>query len=108
MRHAVPALAAIFLLALSLPAEAAPTARTSGVQTLRDAPRSNAAPIIRLARNTRVDVIRCTRRSRWCLVAPIDGGPQGWMLGSYLIGSAAKNAVTPHEFVNPFWLFPNR
>ena len=90
--------AALAMVAVTLPAQAASTARASAVLTLRSAP-SGAAPAVgRLARNARVTLSQCTRHARWCLAHPVDGGPSGWVLGSYLIGSAAKNAVTPFEF----------
>ena len=90
--------ATLALLAATAPAEAASTARASAVLTLRSAPASYAPAVGRLARNERVTLSRCTRHARWCLAHPVDGGPSGWVLGSYLIGSAAKNAVTPFEF----------
>ena len=97
MRHPV-ALAALALLALTLPATAAATARTSGTQAVHSAPASFAPVLGKLPGNTRVAVIQCTRKARWCLVDPIAGGPSGWVLGSYLIGSAAKLQVTPRRF----------
>ena len=36
--------------------------------------------------------------AKHCHVIQRDGGPSGWVLGSYLVGSPAKNAVTPFEF----------
>ena len=54
--------------------------------------------IDKLKNNERVTLRRCTRLSRWCLADQLDGGPSGWVDGSYLIGSGAKNAVTPFEF----------
>jgi uncharacterized protein YraI len=104
--------AALALLAATLPAAAAATARTSGTQSVRTAPSSYAPAIGKLPRNTRVAVIQCTRHARWCLVDPIGGGPSGWVAGSYLIGTAAKNAVTPFEFsfnpLDPLDLYPRR
>jgi uncharacterized protein YraI len=97
--------AGLALLAATLPAQAASTARASAVLTLRSAPASSAAPVGRLAKNERVTLSQCTRHGRWCLAHPVDGSPSGWVLGSYLIGSAAKNAVTPMQFTEPFWLF---
>ena len=91
-------LAAFALLATALPAAAASTARTSGTQAVRTAPSSYAPAIGKLPGNPRVAVIQCPRQARWCLVDPVAGGPSGWVLGSYLIGSAAKNAVTPFQF----------
>jgi hypothetical protein len=48
---------------------------------------------------------RCTRESIWCRIVYEDG-PDGWVLGSYLVGSAAKMRVTPPEFTNPIFV-PN-
>ena len=95
----LPLLAAVLvIIAATGAAEAASTARTSGTQAVRTAPSSYAPAIGKLPGNTRVAVIQCTRHARWCLVDPLGGGPSGWVAGSYLIGSAAKNAVTPFEF----------
>jgi uncharacterized protein YraI len=109
MRHPL-AFAAFALLAATLPAAAASTARTSGTQAVRTAPVSYAPVLGKLPGNTRVAVIQCTRQARWCLVDPVAGGPSGWVLGSYLIGSAAKNAVTPFQFsfdpLDPLDLYP--
>lgn len=112
MRHRL-ALAALVLLAVTFPATAATaasTARTSGTQAVHSAPASFAPVLGKLPGNTRVAVIQCTRKARWCLVDPIGGGPSGWVPGSYLIGSAAKNAVTPFEFsfdpFDPLNLYP--
>ena len=112
MRRAL-VLAALVLVALSLPALAASTARTSGTQSVHSAPASYAPVLGKLPGNTRVAVIQCTRHARWCLVDPVaGGGPSGWVAGSYLIGSAAKNAVTPFEFsfdpLDPLNLDPRR
>ena len=112
MLRALPApLAALAVLAAALPAEAA-TARTSGTQAVHTAPASSAPILGRLPGNTRVAVIQCTRQARWCLVDPVAGGPSGWVPGSYLIGSAAKNSVTPFEFsfdpLDPLNLYRHR
>ena len=56
--------AGLALLAATLPAQAASTARASAVLTLRSAP-SGAAPAVgRLARNERVTLSQCTRHAR--------------------------------------------
>lgn len=90
--------AAIALALLTLPASAAPTARSSGTQAVHLGPGSGYGVIDKLRNNERVTVLRCTRQARWCLVGQLDGGPSGWVEGSYLIGSPAKNAVTPFPF----------
>ena len=93
------ALAAAALLALCAgPAAAASTARASGVLAIHLGPGSYYATIDKLRKNERVAVAQCTRKARWCLVDQFDGGPSGWVEGSYLVGSGAKNAVTPFDF----------
>jgi uncharacterized protein YraI len=88
----------IALAALATPAVAADTARASGVLAVHTG-HGEFFPIIdKLAKNERVRLDTCTRRSRWCHVIQLDGGPSGWVDGSYLVGSPAKNAVTPFEF----------
>jgi uncharacterized protein YraI len=80
------------------PAAAVPTARASGVLAVHTGPGDFYPVIDRLEKNERVTLSRCTRHARWCFAHQLDGGPSGWVPGSYLIGSAAKNAVTPFEF----------
>ncbi len=75
-----------------------PTARASGVQAVRAHPHSGAPIVDKLADQERVHLDKCTRHARWCHVVQLDGGPGGWVLGSYLIGSPAKVMVTPFEF----------
>jgi uncharacterized protein YraI len=88
----------LIAVALATPAAAAPTTRASGALVMRAGPGDHYARLDRLAKNERVTVASCTRHARWCLVHQLDGGPSGWVPGSYLVGSAAKNAVTPFEF----------
>ncbi len=107
------ALALAALVAAAGPAFAErPTARASGVQAVHAWPSARAPIVDKLAKNERVYLDRCTRQSRWCLVVQRDGGPSGWVLGSYLVGSPAKNAVTPFEFsfdpLDPLDLFSRR
>jgi uncharacterized protein YraI len=94
------ALAAIALAALATTPTLAdrPTARASGVQAIHTAPRSSSPLVGKLADQERVYLDRCTRQARWCHIIQLDGGPGGWVLGSYLIGSPAKVMVTPFEF----------
>ena len=96
---------AITLVAAALPATAAQlTARSSGVQAIKAGPGNFYATIGKLRNNEHVTVERCTRLARWCLIDQLDSGPSGWVDGSYLIGSPAKNAVTPFEFsFDPLW-----
>ncbi|RYE09513.1 MAG: SH3 domain-containing protein [Hyphomicrobiales bacterium] len=114
MRHptlALLAAGAVLLagLAAASPALAdRPTARSSGVQAVHLFPRSGSAVIDKLRNNERVYLDRCTRKARWCLVRQLDGGPSGWVPGSWLIGSPAKVQVTPFEFsFDPLDPIPN-
>ncbi len=75
-----------------------PTARASGVQAVYSRPSLNARILDKLRNQERVYLTQCTRESRWCRVQQRDGGPSGWVMGSYLIGSGAKLLVTPFEF----------
>lgn len=84
--------------ALATPAAAAATARSSGVQAIHAGPGSFYAIVGKLKDQERVAITDCTWRARWCEIRQLDGGPSGWVPGSYLIGSAAKNAVTPFDF----------
>ena len=91
--------ALLLLGSAAMPALAAPlTARTSGVEAVHGGPGSRWPILGRLAKGERVSVQQCTRNARWCHVAALDGRLAGWVPGDYLIGSPAKNAVTPFEF----------
>jgi len=103
------------LLLLSLPATpavAADTARASGTLVVRAGPGDYYPAIDRLEKNERVAVASCTRESRWCLIHQLDRGPSGWVPGFYLVGCAAKNAVTPYQFsfdpLDPLGFHPHR
>lgn len=73
-------------------AEAA-TARASDPVPIYSGPGYGYLPIGRLARNEVVRLAQCTPSGRWCFV--VHDGPDGWVLASYLIGSAAKVDATP-------------
>ena len=75
-----------------------PTARSSGIQAVHTRPWSASRVVDRLADQERVYLTRCTREAKWCHVRQLDGGPAGWVPGSWLIGSPAKVLVTPFEF----------
>ena len=90
--------AALLLSLAAAPAIAADTARASGVLVVRAGPGDYYPAIGKLRKNERVAVASCTRESRWCFIDQLDSGPSGWVPGSYLVGSAAKNAVTPYQF----------
>jgi uncharacterized protein YraI len=84
----------------ALPAAAA-EARASGDVPVRAGPGDRYRVIDRLSDGEYYDVLRCTRQARWCFVS---GGPhpelvEGWVRGSYLVGSGAKAGVTPFEFL---------
>jgi len=91
--------AAALLAALAAgPALADDTARASGILAVHTGPGDFYPTIDKLMKNERVTLDQCTWRARWCHIQQLDGGPSGWVPGSYLVGSAAKNAVTPFEF----------
>ncbi|HEY0917847.1 SH3 domain-containing protein [Devosia sp.] len=97
-RHALAALAALALvLPGTLPALAG-EARASGDVPVRRGPGEDYRVIDCLVDGAYYEVEDCTRRARWCLVSE-DGELLGWVRGSYLVGSAAKNRVTPFEFL---------
>jgi len=77
----------------------AATARASDTIPIYDNPGDH-LPIGRLVRGEVVRLDRCTPRGVWCRV--IHNGPTGWVLASYLIGSAAKMEATPgRSLINP-------
>jgi uncharacterized protein YraI len=88
----------------ALPALAASTAtaRSSAVLAIHTRPSASAPTVGQLAKNEVVHLAECTYYSRWCYVLR-NKGPEGWVLGSYLVGSPAKLQVTPQRlFDNPF------
>lgn len=95
------AIAATTFAALATSASAA-TARASDPITIHAGP-GNAYPVIgKLARNEVVSLSECTPSGTWCRI--VHKGPNGWVLGSYLVGSAAKVQATPwRPLVNPFF-----
>lgn len=95
---AIAALASAPLLVATPALAERPTARASGVQAVYSRPSLNARILDKLRNQERVYLTQCTRESRWCKVQQRDGGPSGWVMGSYLIGSGAKLLVTPFEF----------
>lgn len=96
-RFALAALAAVSAIAVAMPA-GAEEARASGDTPVRQGPGDRYAIIDNLEDGEYYDVEDCTRRARWCLVSE-DGDVLGWVRGSYLVGSGAKSAVTPFEFL---------
>ena len=96
-RTLLAALLALSTAAIALPA-AAGEARASGDVPVRDGPGDRYDIIDYLEDGEYYEVEDCTGRARWCLVSD-DGDELGWVRGSYLIGSGAKNAVTPFEFL---------
>lgn len=83
------------------PAVAASTARASAALTIYAGPGHWYMPVGRLEKDEVVRLAECTPRSIWCRV--VHDGPDGWVLGSYLIGSAAKVEATPwRPLVDPF------
>jgi uncharacterized protein YraI len=83
----------------------AATARASDPITIFAGPGAFYPPIGRLMRNEVVSLAECTPRGTWCKI--IHHGPDGWVLGSYLIGAAAKVDATPwHPLGSPSFLSP--
>jgi uncharacterized protein YraI len=114
--HAMrPALAVLVAAALAaatfapLPALAASksTARASADLPIRSGPGTRYAVIGTLKKNAKVHLETCTRSQNWCLFVDSDGDEVGWVRGSYLVGSGAKNQVTPSRLFDDDWgLFP--
>ena len=98
MKH--PLLLAAALIAVATPTLAA-EARATGNLPIRSGPGDWYRVIGTLPDGTSVGLSRCTRQSIWCRII-YDDGPDGWVRGSYLVGSGAKMQATPPEFVNPF------
>lgn len=96
------ALAAL-VIAIATPTFAA-EARATGNLPIRSGPGDYYRAIGTLPDGVRVGLSRCTRESVWCKII-YDDGPDGWVRGSYLVGSAAKMRVTPPEFTSPFLNF---
>lgn len=93
---------------LTAAAASAATARASDPITIYAGPGYGFAPIGRLAKGAVVGLSECTPRGTWCHIIT-DDAPNGWVLGSYLIGSAAKVEATPwRPLVNPFHMFGPR
>lgn len=85
----------------ALPA-AAGEARASGGVPVREGPGSGYAVIDQLVDGQYYEVEECTLYKRWCVVSE-DGYELGWVRGSAIVGEAAKNAVTPWDFLyRPF------
>lgn len=99
----LPSIAAAALLAAFGATNAlAATARASGAPRIYAGPGYGYAVIGRLAQGEVVGLSECTPRGVWCRIVH-DGGPNGWVLGSYLVGSAAKVNATPwRPLVDPF------
>lgn len=97
--------AALPLLAFAtLPAEAISksTVRASGNIPIYAGPGMRYRVIGKLMNGERVYLSTCTRESLWCKIVN-DNGPDGWVRGSSVVGSAAKVNVTPPSFENdPF------
>ena len=94
--------AALALVPLTIPADAAstrPTARATGALDVYDQEYGPFRHIIfQLANGERVYVLDCTRGARRCEIQTLDGRHEGWVDGTYLVGAAAKNAVSPPDF----------
>lgn len=106
IRLALAALAALSGVLAAAPA-LADEARASGDVPVRSGPGDHYRVIDHLDDGDYYDVEDCTRRAIWCLVSE-DGDLLGWVRGSYLVGSGAKAAATPFEFLvtPPFFKKP--
>ncbi len=97
----LPSLAALLAFGIALPADAAsskPTARASGALDVYDQEFGPFRHVLfQLADGEHVYVLDCTRGSRHCEIQTLDGKREGWVDGSYLVGAAAKNAVSPPD-----------
>lgn len=93
------AFAALLVLLAPAFAMAAPTARVVGGNiVVHTGPDMRYPTIGRIPDGTEVTLDYCTRDDEWCLVTGT-----GWVLGSYLVGWAAKIPVTPPDFAGPGW-----
>ncbi|KQX40006.1 hypothetical protein ASD04_04990 [Devosia sp. Root436] len=94
-----PLALAALLACIAAPALAAPTARVSGGNiAVHTGPGMRYPTIGRIPDGTEVTLDYCTRDDEWCFVTDT-----GWVLGSYLVGWAAKIPVTPPNFAGPGW-----
>jgi hypothetical protein len=75
-----------------------PIARSSGMQAIHTHPRPSSPIVDRLDDQERVYLSRCTKKTLWCRIVQLDGGPDGWVMGADLVGSRAKLLATPYEF----------
>ena len=87
-------------------AAVAAEARATGNLPIRSGPGNFYARIGTLPDGASVALSRCTRQAFWCRIV-YDDGPDGWVMGDYLVGAAAKLRVTPPEFTNPLRMFGN-
>ncbi len=94
------------ILAAMIAPAAAADARATGNLPIRSGPGQFYAQIGTLPNGERVGISRCTRKAYWCKII-YDNGPDGWVLGDYLVGAAAKLHVTPPEFTNPLGFMRN-
>lgn len=95
--------AAIAVAALAGAAPAlAGEARASGNVGVYQGPGSRYDIIDRLVDGQYYEVEECTLHQNWCLVSE-DGYELGWVRGGSIVGAAAKNRVTPWDFIyRPF------
>jgi uncharacterized protein YraI len=96
-KHPLP-LAALLLALSAGAALAQPTARVTGNIPVYDGPGSHYRMLGRLADGAVVTLDECTSNQRWCLVTDI-----GWVMGSYLVGMAAKQRASPVPLLDPLF-----
>ena len=100
-------LAAAVLAPLPAVAASRSTARATADLPIRSGPGTRYSVIGTLKKNAAVHLEACTRTQNWCLFLDSDGNEVGWVRGSYLVGSGAKNQVTPSRLFDDDWgLFP--
>ena len=103
----IAALTATALAPLPAVAASTSTARASADLPIRSGPGTRYSVIGTLKKNAAVYLETCTRSQNWCLFLDRDGDEVGWVRGSYLVGSPAKNQVTPKRLFDDDWgLFP--
>lgn len=98
MRLMLAALAVSVAALASVGGASAGQARASGDVPVRLGPGGGYPVIDHLIDGEYYEVEDCTRQSRWCFVSD-DGEDLGWVRGSSIVGSGAKNRVTPFEFL---------
>jgi uncharacterized protein YraI len=103
MRTLFLGLSALLFIALPVGAALAqptnpPIARVTGNLAVHAGPGTTYRVIGRLQNGESVVLEECTRGQNWCRVAGA-----GWVRGSYLVGMAAKERVSPVPLLDPLF-----